>query len=68
MKKYEVKVPKYCLYCGAGWKGGHQVPGSIMKLGLRVFYFCGASLSITEQTEDYCRLLFKNCGKQEEEE
>lgn len=61
----KVNVPEKCLYCGAKWSGGHQVPNKEMKKGLRVFYTCGASLSIYEQTEDHALLLFKNCVTQE---
>jgi len=63
--KYSIKVPKKCLYCGSEWIGGHEIPNKLMKPGLRVFYKCGASLSIRESNDIYCLLLFKNCGKQE---
>lgn len=66
-------VPEKCLACGADWSGGHQLPGKPMKVGLRVFYRCGASLSASPAgynwPEPYdpaaydgaWRLLFKNC-------
>ena len=62
----KIKVPQGCLYCNAPWSGGHELPLKEMKKGLRVFYKCGASLSIKEQTENSCLLLFKNCTVQED--
>lgn len=57
------KVPKKCLGCGARYLGGHAWMGEPMKDGLRVFYKCGASLSIKENLGDgVYLLLFKNCG------
>jgi hypothetical protein len=64
----KIKVPEKCLYCGAGWRGGHEVPGKDMKVGLRVFYDCGASLAISEKEDLFLRLLFKGCIKSEEDE
>lgn len=65
-------VPETCMICGAAWKGGCQVPGArFPKKGLRVFYDCGASLSVIDREkelgheghlEDYCYFLrLKNC-------
>ena len=59
-------VPETCLVCGAEWKGGHEVPGKPMKSGLRVFYLCGASLSVTVYEEGYS-LLLKGCATFNEE-
>jgi len=58
-------VPEKCMMCGAPYKGGHARPGDHMKMGLRVFYDCGASISIFKDCshpEDGCfHLLTKNC-------
>ena len=64
MATAKVIVPAKCLICGAEWRGGHQLPNKPMKVGLRVFYDCGASLSIKKESmiEDGCYiLLLKNC-------
>ncbi len=56
------KVPEGCLHCGSKWIGGHARPKDTMTPGLRVFYDCGASLSIKEDLGDGAYvLLFKNC-------
>ena len=59
----KILVPEHCLFCGANWNGGHEIPGKEMKVGLRVFYECGASLSIKEEFPEGCFLLTKNCNK-----
>lgn len=57
-----MRVPEKCLICGQGdWHGGHEVPGKLMKPGLRVFYSCGASLSYKVISEGIYHLLTKNC-------
>lgn len=43
-----VNVPENCLCCGAKWIQGNERPGQPMKMGLRVFYECGASVSLLE--------------------
>lgn len=59
-------VPASCMICGAKWIGGHERPGHRMKVGLRVFYECGASLSIKEGFfEGAFHLLLKNCWCEE---
>lgn len=65
-----ILVPAKCLRCGAKWTGGHEVPGKPMKFGLRVFYDCGASMSVKRLRWGCCSILFKNCqggndGKEE---
>ena len=57
-----IKVPGICLLCDAPYQGGHELPYHKMQKGLRIFYSCGASLSIKESNQDYCLLLFKGCG------
>jgi len=56
-------VPEGCLFCGSSWKGGCQVPGKpFPKVGLRVFYGCGSSLSVwCDLGEGSVHLLAKNC-------
>ena len=59
----KVRVPQHCMSCGAGYTGGHQIPEQHMTLGLRIFYRCGASLSVAEDLGDGCYMLrFKNCS------
>ncbi len=57
------RTPANCMICGAKWIGGHALPGEPMRGGLRVFYDCGASLSIHETFPDdgSFKLLIKNC-------
>jgi len=59
------KVPETCLCCGARWIGGHALPGTHMKVGLRSFYDCGASISIFRECSNpddgAFHLLLKNC-------
>lgn len=44
------RVPEHCLVCGAEWRAGCQVPGErFPKLGLRVFYVCGSTLSVASR-------------------
>ena len=56
-------VPEGCLFCGSAWKGGCQVPGKTFpKVGLRVFYCCGSSLSVwCDLGDGSVHLLAKNC-------
>lgn len=56
-----IKVPDKCLICGADWSGGHRVPGKNMKEGLRVFYDCGASMSVEVLSPGIYYVLVKNC-------
>lgn len=73
-------IPEKCLICGAPWIGGCGVPGArYPKPGLRVFFDCGASMSIidtarewsdrgyTEEHDDgYCYFLrLKNCNSKD---
>jgi len=64
-----IKVPKKCLICGAEYQGGSVWEGEPMKPDLRVFYRCGASLSIQgdkSMIEDGSYiLLVKNCSNDE---
>jgi len=47
------KVPENCMICGAPWMGGCQVPGErYPRKGLRVFYRCGASLSVVDMEKE----------------
>ena len=56
-------VPEKCPCCGAKWSGGCQVPRKPMPDNARVFYNCGASLSIKRRLERYAiTLLFKSCN------
>ena len=56
-------VPELCPICGKGkYHGGHEEPGKPMKVGLRVFYRCGASFSIKSVVDGAFILLAKNCG------
>ncbi len=65
------RVPATCLSCGAAWtptpdwKGDYVLPEQKTKVGLRVWYDCGASLSIKADLGDgaYTRL-FKDCGEE----
>ena len=63
-----IKVPECCMVCGSKYTGGSQVPQKPFKdKGERVFYKCGASMSIKEMKEysdtAYYLILFKNCGQ-----
>jgi hypothetical protein len=59
------KVPERCLVCDSPYLGGHAKPGDNMKVGLRVFFKCGASMSISESKLDpphnSFHILYKNC-------
>ena len=61
-------VPEKSLCCGSDYLGGHAVPGQPMRFGLRVFYKCGASLSVWKSAgvENAWLLLSKNCCKGED--
>ena len=54
-------VPDKCLSCGSDWMGGCQLPGKPFPFGVRVFYNCGASMSVKKLSEDAFQILFKNC-------
>ena len=56
-----IKVPKHCLICGSEYAGGHAWIGESMEEGLRVFFHCGASMSVKVLSEDVYQILFKNC-------
>lgn len=64
-----IKVPEYCLICGSKWKGGSQLPNKPFRdIGQRVFYECGASMSIKESDVKkvnvppyFYQILFKGC-------
>lgn len=61
-EEVQVRVPPVCLCCGSKWKGGSQVPLDKFRVGLRVFYYCGASLSVARYMGTGCYMLrFKNC-------
>lgn len=46
-------VPEKCLICGAPWLGGCAVPGTrYPRAGLRVFFRCGASMSIIDRAKE----------------
>lgn len=57
-------VPNNCLKCGASWRGGHEVPGKKMKIGLRVFYKCFGSLCIQSIEHSTKYYLLIRCGKE----
>ncbi len=59
-----IKVPSKCLICGSDYMGGHQLPRKEMKEGLRVFYDCGASMSVKTLGEGVYQILFKNCSQE----
>jgi hypothetical protein len=62
-------VPEKALCCGSHYLGGHALPGNKMRFGLRVFYKCGASLSVHRSAGDGAWLLLsKNCCRNEETE
>lgn len=71
MREYELTnqtVPEKSLCCGSDYYGGHEVPGKKMKFGLRVFYRCGASLSVHTKAQDGAWLLLsKNCCKDDKQ-
>jgi hypothetical protein len=61
-----IKVPEKCLCCKSKWNGGSAIPGDTMEIGLRVFFSCGASLSVAEDLGCGCYMLrFKNCQCEE---
>ena len=61
-----IRVPPKCLVCKSMWVGGHSTPGNIMSEGLRVFYECGASMSVKKVLAEGCyQILFKNCTNDE---
>ncbi len=56
-----IKCPEKCLVCGADWNGGSVKPGEPMGEGKRVFYECGASMSVT----DGYGVIIKGCKNDE---
>ena len=69
------RIPETCIICGASWKGGCERSGHrFPKLGVRVFYDCGASMSLIDRAKEwadhenyvedgYCYFIrFKNCN------
>ncbi len=58
-----IHAPEKCLVCGAGWIGGHCSPGDPMQDGLRIFFWCGASMSVKPvgAVDGIFHILFKNC-------
>ena len=64
-KQTKIKAPAHCLVCGADYAGGHGLPFGRMTKGLRVFYKCGASMSVQTETEMAGFILFKNCCGEE---
>lgn len=55
-------VPDKCPICEHPYHGGTVVPGRRMGLGLRVFYTCGASVSVSDLGDGMFQMLIKNCG------
>ena len=55
-------TPETCPNCGAKYSGGSTAPGDAMKPDLRVFYICGASISM-QLRPDNKLLMLKNCSK-----
>lgn len=60
-----IKVPKKCLVCGSKYMGGAEWPNKPMRPSLRVFYDCGASMSLKVLAEGCYQILFKNCTNDE---
>jgi hypothetical protein len=58
----KIRVPEKCLICGAEYRGGHALPNEKMEFGKRVFYDCGASMSVNALDENTYQILYKNCG------
>jgi hypothetical protein len=56
------ETPETCPNCKAKCIGGSTVPGDKMKLGLRVFYACGASIALQEEDENGQHVMLKNCS------
>ena len=59
-----IKVPKNCMVCGADWVGGCAKPEQpFPEINVRVFYECGASISVqaNDGWGNYL-VLVKNCG------
>jgi hypothetical protein len=57
-----IKVPENCLVCGSKYQGGTNSTGEGMTEGKRVFYVCGASMSVKKLEHNVYNILFKNCG------
>jgi len=62
-----IKIPDKCLICGEKYMGGHALPNEPFKDGLRIFYHCGASMSVKtlkrpdETGGGTYQILYKNC-------
>jgi len=59
-----LKAPSHCFICGSQYSGGHVLPGEKMKDGLRIFFGCGASMSVKILVPSVYSILFKNCGSE----
>ena len=59
-----VMAPKECPICCAKWYSGHAEPMTQMEEGLRIWFACGASLSVRSlDDEGYSyTILIKGCG------
>ena len=55
-------TPEVCPNCGAKYSGGSTAPGDELKPDLRVFYICGASISMKLRPDNKL-LMLKNCSK-----
>ena len=60
------KTPETCPKCGAKYSGGSTAPGDHMQPDMRVFYMCGASISLKDWGKDDPCVLLKNCSELEE--
>lgn len=59
-----IKAPKTCLICGASFSGGHTDAGMPMEVGKRVFYDCGARVSVHSMSDiGAYSLNIKNCSR-----
>lgn len=58
-----IKVPATCLACSAPYSGGAALPDHVLPPGRRVFYACGAALSVTvlDATIPADKILFTGC-------
>ena len=56
-----IKVPKYCLCCGAKYLGGYEVPNKPTKINLSIHYKCGARLIYNGYDGINEQLTFRNC-------
>ena len=56
-------TPDKCLICGAGWRGGSELPGKRLMPDRRVYYECGLSFSYRTVGPGIYLILLKNCEK-----